>query len=196
MNASRNCFLFSSLYSKRFCSSCLTLRRKNRPLIRRHLNSQSIGKPFLLSPSYSVVHLKSCRVRSFIESFTHNPLVSSVRSSFKRPGTTDSHSPELEIEGRVEGEPDDNRQTESGNAFEAADGTGRRGSDIIGEDIQTIIERGDMEQLAALVLNGEGTQLVGMEAKQPEIQAFLDNVPAYMVSKNLFWDVGEDRFIQ
>lgn len=38
-----------------------------------------------------------------------------------------------------------------------------------------------MEQLAALVLNGEGTQLVGMESKQAEIQAFLDNVPAYMV---------------
>lgn len=102
---------------------------------------------------------------------------------------TDSPSPALEIEGRVEGEPD-NRQTESGNAFEAAKTNrpgwngGDTGSDIIfTEDIPAIIERGDMEQLAALVLNGEGTQLVGMESKQPEIQAFLDNVPAYMVSK-------------
>lgn len=105
--------------------------------------------------------------------------------SLKRPDVTDSPSPPLEIEGRVEGEPD-NRQTESGNAFEAAQ-TGRvarSGSDLIVDDIQTIIERGDMEQLAALVLNGEGTQLVGMESKQPEIQAFLDNVPAYMVSEN------------
>lgn len=61
----------------------------------------------------------------------------------------------------------------------------RANSDIIGEDIATIVERGDMEQLAGLVLNGEGAQLVGMESKQPEIQAFLDNVPAYMVSEGL-----------
>lgn len=83
----------------------------------------------------------------------------------------------------MEGEPE-NRQTESGNAFEAASGRqfAGPGSDIICEDIPTIIARGDMEQLAGLVLNGEGTQLVGMESKQPEIQAFLDNVPAYMVS--------------
>lgn len=39
-----------------------------------------------------------------------------------------------------------------------------------------------MEQLAALVLNGEGSKLIGMDAQQQEIQAFLDNVPAYMVS--------------
>lgn len=81
----------------------------------------------------------------------------------------------------MEGEPD-NRQTESGNAFEAASiQQQERDSDLPTEDIATVIERGDMEQLAALVLNGEGAQLVGMEAKQPEIQAFLDNVPAYMV---------------
>lgn len=91
----------------------------------------------------------------------------------------------MEIEGRVEGEPD-NRQTESGNAFEAAQrGMTRTGSEIIGDDVATIIERGDMEQLAALVLNGEGAQLVGMDSKQPEIQAFLDNVPAYMVRSNI-----------
>lgn len=40
-----------------------------------------------------------------------------------------------------------------------------------------------MEQLAALVLNGDGQKLIGMKSDQPEIQAFLDNVPAYMVSK-------------
>lgn len=89
----------------------------------------------------------------------------------------------MQIEGRVEGEPD-NRQTESGNAFDAAQAGGAGAiSNIIGEDIRTTIDRGDMEQLAALVLNGEGAQLVGMESKQPEIQAFLDNVPAYMVRR-------------
>lgn len=48
-------------------------------------------------------------------------------------------------------------------------------------DVKSIIESGDMEQLAALVLNGHGTKLVGMITDQAEIQAFLDNVPAYMV---------------
>lgn len=74
----------------------------------------------------------------------------------------------------MEGEPD-NRQTESGNAFQ-------NGADEGQEPIQDIIDRGDMEQLAALVLNGEGSKLIGMDAQQQEIQAFLDNVPAYMVS--------------
>lgn len=41
-----------------------------------------------------------------------------------------------------------------------------------------------MEQLAALVLNGDGQHLIGLTANQPEIQAFLDNVPAYMVRVN------------
>lgn len=39
-----------------------------------------------------------------------------------------------------------------------------------------------MEQLAALVLNGEGRRLVGRQSSNPELQAFIDNVPAYMVS--------------
>lgn len=39
-----------------------------------------------------------------------------------------------------------------------------------------------MEQLAMLVLNGEGKVLVGKTTIQPDIQAFIDNVPTYMVS--------------
>lgn len=38
-----------------------------------------------------------------------------------------------------------------------------------------------MEQLAALVLNGKGLKLIGKTSSSPEIQAFLDNVSAYMV---------------
>lgn len=38
-----------------------------------------------------------------------------------------------------------------------------------------------MEQLASLVLNGDGRKLISFNSDQPEIQAFLDNVPAYMV---------------
>lgn len=84
---------------------------------------------------------------------------------------SDSPSPAMEIEGRVEGEPD-NRQTESGNNFHA---------DMDDEGIQALIDNGDMEQLATLVLSGEGNRLVGMVSTQPEIQAFLDNIPAYIV---------------
>lgn len=39
-----------------------------------------------------------------------------------------------------------------------------------------------MEQLAVIVLDGEGGKLLGRHSNQPEIQAFLDNVPSYMVS--------------
>lgn len=39
-----------------------------------------------------------------------------------------------------------------------------------------------MEQLALLVLNGDGRRLIEHTSEQPEIQAFLANVPAYMVS--------------
>lgn len=47
-----------------------------------------------------------------------------------------------------------------------------------------------MEQLAALVLNGEGKKLLGTRSTQPEIQAFLDNVPSYMVCEK-FYNKGE-----
>lgn len=43
-----------------------------------------------------------------------------------------------------------------------------------------------MEMLAALVLNGEGARLVGRQSRNSELQAFLDNVPTYMVSVHRF----------
>ncbi|XP_055589623.1 uncharacterized protein LOC129741846 isoform X9 [Uranotaenia lowii] len=46
--------------------------------------------------------------------------------------------------------------------------------------IQEVIDRGDMEQLAVIVLSGSGGKLLGRRADLPEIQAFLDNVPSYM----------------
>lgn len=45
------------------------------------------------------------------------------------------------------------------------------------------MESGDLEQLAEIVLNGEGGSLVGLKSPEPEIQAFLNNVPSYMVSE-------------
>lgn len=48
-------------------------------------------------------------------------------------------------------------------------------------EVENLLENGNMEQLAALVLNGEGRRLVGRQSGNPELQAFIDNVPAYMV---------------
>ncbi|XP_077256791.1 uncharacterized protein LOC143894423 isoform X10 [Temnothorax americanus] len=47
-------------------------------------------------------------------------------------------------------------------------------------EVEGLLENGNMEQLAALVLNGEGRRLVGRQTGNPELQAFIDNVPAYM----------------
>lgn len=44
-----------------------------------------------------------------------------------------------------------------------------------------MIDMGDMEQLAEMVLNGDGQFLIGTKSDQTDIQAFLDNVPVYMV---------------
>nr|XP_031836063.1 uncharacterized protein LOC116428513 [Nomia melanderi] len=47
-------------------------------------------------------------------------------------------------------------------------------------EIEKLLENGNMEQLAALVLNGEGRRLVGRNSGNPELQAFIDRVPSYM----------------
>ncbi|KAI4481677.1 hypothetical protein M0804_009198 [Polistes exclamans] len=54
------------------------------------------------------------------------------------------------------------------------------GSMILDPEVDNLLENGNMEQLAALVLNGEGRRLVGRQSNNPELQAFIDNVPAYM----------------
>ncbi|XP_057668125.1 uncharacterized protein LOC130901063 isoform X2 [Diorhabda carinulata] len=41
-------------------------------------------------------------------------------------------------------------------------------------------EAGNMEQLAAMVLNGDGAKLIDMNSENPELQTFLENVPTYM----------------
>lgn len=51
----------------------------------------------------------------------------------------------------------------------------------LSQNALAVIDTRDMEQLAEMVLNGDGQFLVGTKSDQPEIQAFLDNVPVYMV---------------
>ncbi|XP_039309739.1 uncharacterized protein LOC105196161 isoform X2 [Solenopsis invicta] len=47
-------------------------------------------------------------------------------------------------------------------------------------EVESLLDDGNMEQLAALVLNGEGRRLIKRQSGNPELQAFIDNVPAYM----------------
>ncbi|XP_023177644.1 ankyrin repeat-containing protein YCR051W isoform X3 [Drosophila hydei] len=49
-----------------------------------------------------------------------------------------------------------------------------------------------MEQLAEIVLNGEGGRLLGLKSKEPEIQAFLNNVPSYMEKIHRVHDAARD----
>ncbi|CAL7950364.1 unnamed protein product [Xylocopa violacea] len=54
------------------------------------------------------------------------------------------------------------------------------GSMTADPEIEKLLENGNMEQLAALVLNGEGRRLVGRHSGNHELQAFIDRVPSYM----------------
>ncbi|XP_026300640.1 uncharacterized protein LOC551249 isoform X1 [Apis mellifera] len=47
-------------------------------------------------------------------------------------------------------------------------------------EIERLLEAGNMEQLATLVLNGEGRRLVGRHSGNTELQTFIDRVPSYM----------------
>uniref|UniRef100_A0A182P317 Uncharacterized protein n=1 Tax=Anopheles epiroticus TaxID=199890 RepID=A0A182P317_9DIPT len=91
-------------------------------------------------------------------------------------GTTAPSGQVLEIEGTVQGEPDQGQGLQSQNEqpVELAE------QPNIQQTVQNAIASADLEQLAAIVLNGEGKQLIGRKSDQAEIQAFLDNVPAYM----------------
>uniref|UniRef100_B4MQ98 GK21457 n=1 Tax=Drosophila willistoni TaxID=7260 RepID=B4MQ98_DROWI len=58
--------------------------------------------------------------------------------------------------------------------------------------MQQIVESGDLEQLAEIVLNGEGSRLLGQKSKDPDIQAFLNNVPSYMEKIHRVHDAARD----
>ncbi|XP_052896551.1 uncharacterized protein LOC128303593 [Anopheles moucheti] len=88
---------------------------------------------------------------------------------------TEPSSQVLEIEGTVQGEPDQGQlESQNEQPLELDE------QPNIQQTVQDAIDAADLEQLAAIVLNGEGKQLIGRKSEQSEIQAFLDNVPAYM----------------
>ncbi|XP_044261810.1 uncharacterized protein LOC123009499 [Tribolium madens] len=81
--------------------------------------------------------------------------------------------PEEVIEGVVNGENEIETLNEQGPDSNSGD-----------PEITKMVESGNMEQLAALVLNGEGERLVGQSSDNPELQSFLDNVQVYMSKIN------------
>lgn len=54
----------------------------------------------------------------------------------------------------------------------------------IDPEVTDLLNTANMEMLATLVLNGEGSRLIGRQSGNPELQGFLDNVSTYMVSNN------------
>ncbi|XP_011690638.1 PREDICTED: uncharacterized protein LOC105451717 isoform X1 [Wasmannia auropunctata] len=75
---------------------------------------------------------------------------------------------------------DEEQQVIVGEHKEPAEVELTEGSMARDPEVNSLIENGNMEQLAALVLNGEGRRLVGRQCGNPELQTFIDNVPAYM----------------
>ncbi|XP_055915941.1 uncharacterized protein LOC129948851 isoform X5 [Eupeodes corollae] len=83
---------------------------------------------------------------------------------------SESPTSSMAIEGFIRGDSEDNQvQSESAAYLDDEE-----------RYIEAIINSGDMEQLAALVLNGDGKKIMNKKSSKPEIQAFLTNVPAYM----------------
>ncbi|KAJ8721979.1 hypothetical protein PYW08_004381 [Mythimna loreyi] len=110
----------------------------------------------------------------------------SDRGSAKRGNVTNGRSTqESLIEGVVNGEAELDSQD--------ASMTQREGSvhgevlvvdNEIDPEVTDLINNANMEMLATLVLNGEGSRLIGRHSRNSELQAFLDNVPTYMQKIN------------
>ncbi|KPJ15258.1 Arginine kinase [Papilio machaon] len=54
----------------------------------------------------------------------------------------------------------------------------------IDPEVTELINSANMEMLATLVLNGEGSRLIGRRSQNVELQSFLENVPMYMEKIN------------
>lgn len=87
------------------------------------------------------------------------------------------------IEGIVNGENEVETLNEQGQEAEGSEGKPDE------SDVASMVESGNMEQLAAIVLNGNGDRLVGQNSNNPELQSFLDNVPVYMVSRHCLYSL-------
>ncbi|KAL4707849.1 hypothetical protein ACJJTC_001795, partial [Scirpophaga incertulas] len=119
---------------------------------------------------------------------SHNKTTSATRDS--RPTSTEGNvsngrnTQESLIEGIISGE----AEQETQDASMQRDGSVHEDLLIVDNEIDPevteLINSANMEMLATLVLNGEGSRLVGRQSGNAELQAFLDNVPTYMQKIN------------
>ncbi|XP_013164418.1 PREDICTED: uncharacterized protein LOC106115534 [Papilio xuthus] len=89
------------------------------------------------------------------------------------------------IEGLISGEPEQDSQDAS---ITQKDGSVHGEILIVDNEIDPevteLINSANMEMLATLVLNGEGSRLIGRRSQNVELQSFLENVPMYMEKIN------------
>ncbi|KAI4461136.1 atp:guanido phosphotransferase n-terminal domain [Holotrichia oblita] len=125
------------------------------------------------SPKHNSTSEHNSKSNSATNSNNNSPSKSIKEDEKEHPDLVDG---EGVIEGIVNGE----------NEIESVNEEGTSASDMksLDPEVATLIESGNMEQLAALVLNGHGEKLVGQKSDNPELQAFLENVPIYMAKIN------------
>ncbi|XP_073956842.1 uncharacterized protein isoform X3 [Choristoneura fumiferana] len=106
--------------------------------------------------------------------------------SAKRGNLTDGRSTqESLIEGIISGEAELDYQDASITQREESVHADELAVDSeIDPEVTELINSANMEMLAALVLNGEGSRLIGRRSGNAELQAFLDNVSTYMQKIN------------
>ncbi|XP_045475125.1 uncharacterized protein LOC123681009 isoform X3 [Harmonia axyridis] len=97
-----------------------------------------------------------------------------------------SKNSEVDPEGVIEGVVDGADEVEVLNK----DGSGSAEDEEV--NVDDLIESGNMEKLAGLVLSGRGKLLEGKKSDNPELQAFLDNVPVYMGKINRIHQAARD----
>ncbi|KAJ2948988.1 hypothetical protein O0L34_g5928 [Tuta absoluta] len=88
------------------------------------------------------------------------------------------------IEGIISGEAEQDSQDASIQKDESVQGEILVVDSEIDPEVSELINTANMEMLAQLVLNGEGSRLVGRRSRNTELQSFLDNVPTYMQKIN------------
>ncbi|XP_072949091.1 uncharacterized protein [Epargyreus clarus] len=95
------------------------------------------------------------------------------------------NSQESLIEGIISGEAEQDSQDASmTHRGETVQGDILIVDNEIDPEVTELINTTNMEMLATLVLNGEGSRLLGRRSENSELQAFLDNVPIYMQKIN------------
>ncbi|XP_062525563.1 uncharacterized protein LOC101742174 [Bombyx mori] len=108
-----------------------------------------------------------------------------IHETIKRNEINGRNSQESLVEGIINGFPEQDSQDASvTQGEESVHGNVLTGDNEIDPEVTDLINSANMEMLATLVLNGEGSRLIGRRSGNTELQAFLANVPTYMQKIN------------